>query len=89
MWIGRARLRGGGRSPMWGGHTRLREACTSAGWGARTPARWRARTSTGWVRMVFSFIWVFRTSLPNQVRHTVNSRFVIMSDLELSFLMGV
>jgi hypothetical protein len=42
--------------------------------------------------MVFSFFWVFCTSLPNQVEHTwlnFNSRFISMSELELFLLMGV
>jgi hypothetical protein len=82
--VGRARLRGRRCAHLRGRARTLAMrggACTSAGVG---PARLR-----GGGRMVFSFFWVFRTSLPNKVRHTVNSRFVIMSDLELSFLMGV
>jgi hypothetical protein len=54
---------------------------------ARTPARWGARTSKGWARMVFSFFWVL-IKLGIHASN-VNSRFVIMSELELSFLMGV
>jgi hypothetical protein len=41
--------------------------------------------------MVFSFFWIFCTSLPNQVEYAsnFNSKFVSMSELELFLLTGV
>jgi hypothetical protein len=42
--------------------------------------------------MVFSFFWIFYTSLPNQVEHhasNFNSRFVSISELELFLLTWV
>jgi hypothetical protein len=79
---GQARLRGGAHGSGEGTSACRDRTRTSAGGahpcgegthgclGARTPVRRVAHTSAGWARMVFFFFWVFRTSLPNQVRHT-------------------
>jgi hypothetical protein len=78
------------RTPARRGRARLRGARTHVA-RARTPARWGARTSVGWA--VFSFFFV--SSAPHfQIKlgiHASNfkSTFVVMSELELSFLMGV
>jgi hypothetical protein len=103
--VGRARLRGRARTPARGAHACTRRARTPARSGARTPMRrgrapmWRGRARLrggGRTRL-----WGGRSSLffgsfaPHfQIKLGIhasnfNSTFVVMSELELSFLMGV
>jgi hypothetical protein len=96
---GRARTpaRWGARTPARRGRARLRGARTHVA-RARTPARWEARTSVGWFLIFFHFFHFFSffgSFAPHfQIKLGIhasnfNSTFVVMSELELSFLMGV